>query len=172
MSMTKLRRNNAFRAVTESNLAALTKAVKNRIDANWREHGSPTGTTILEAACIASEIEIAEWLIEKGSDINASCSQEVTIQDFSGLPSVNGTPFMGPLVAAIHFQQPAALAVLLRHGVNLDAPFLKFNGEIITCRQALVDRPELHAKAEKILVAESTLPAANDDANHRSARRL
>lgn len=65
---TTIHRKNAFRAVRENNINELAKAVKNRIEANWRAGGHPTGNTLLECACELGHIEVAAWLVDHGSD--------------------------------------------------------------------------------------------------------
>ncbi len=170
MSMTKLRRNNAFRAISNGDLAALVKAVKNRVEANWREYDIPTANTLLEYACELANIPAAEWLVDQGADINAYCikvPENVIVISTDGLS--RGTSFLGPLTTAIYFKQPTSLGFLLARGVNLDLPWDEIGGRVRSCREMLAEWPELTSAAERFCL-EICTPSSNKVPSHPSKR--
>ena len=150
---TTIHRKNAFRAVKENDIGALAKAVKNRVEANWRAGGHPEGNTLLESACELGHIEVAAWLVDHGADINAYCVRVVSnvmVADGGHLSA--GVSYLGPLTTAIYFRQAASLAFLMNRGVNLDLPWEKQGANIMRCRDFLALYPDFVAEAEAALL--------------------
>ena len=103
MTTVTVRRKHAFRAIQNNVINALAKAVKNRVEANWREQGAPAGNTLLEYACELGNIPLATWLVDYGADINAYCVRVTTNirvidQDVFG----EGVSYLGPLTTAVY----------------------------------------------------------------------
>lgn len=150
---TTIHRKNAFRAVRENNINGLAKAVKNRIEANWRAGGHPTGNTLLESACELGHIEVAAWLVDHGSDINAYCIDvPLNVKVINGGKVSDGASYLGPLSTAIYFKQARSLAFLMSRGVNLDLPWERHGSTIIRCRDFLANHPDFVAEAEAALL--------------------
>lgn len=167
MTMTSICRRVAFRAITNNDINALAKVVKNRIEANWRAKGAATGNTLLEYACELGHVEVARWLVDQGADINAYCTRvakNVVVNDCGHVGAA--VAYLGPLTTAIYFNQRAILEFLVRRGVNLDLPLNKYGTQIITCREYLATDPELNAVVEKVLFEMET-PAVQGTARRR-----
>lgn len=163
-----IRRKNAFRAVQKNNIPELAKAVNNRIEANWREGGHPEGNTLLEYACELGRIEVAEWLVDRGADINAYYLRIPTsVKVIQGGGVMDAVSYLGPLTTAIYFQQVRSLAFLISRGVNLDIPWKRHGTKIVSCRDVLAMCPDFLAEAESIVLTTVGLPGVGQARRRR-----
>ena len=163
MSIT-LRRKNAFRAIKSFDFDALTKAVKDRVEANWREDGGATSNSLLEYACELANIPAAEWLADHGADINSNIALRTSLVIVGPTGRTSTSCFLGPLTTSIYFKQAASLAFLMDRGVNLDLAWDDV-GRVLSCREMLVvDFPDLLAEAEWIRISKH-IPLAGTTGN-------
>lgn len=151
MTKISIRRDRAFRAIEQNNVSALTNAVKNQSEANWRAKGSETGSTLLEYACQLGYVEVATWLIDHGADIDAYCTE--IFPDSQILECVDEfVAYSSPLWKAILFNQLGAFELLIRRGVNQNMPTCRFGSYVSTCRTFMAINPMFKAIVEKVLL--------------------
>jgi hypothetical protein len=105
---------------------------------------APFAAQLLQSATLAGRIEVVEWLLDQGIDVNAPWPLPVRLVG----GAMELVCFVTPLCAARMTRRAELTALLLRRGAEVDVFTAAFLGDLPLMRQLLSDWPWLAQVAD------------------------